>query len=222
MSELVQTRFEVGSTLDVVLKILTKFYGTMDNLTKYWFLRLRQSKHSVTVAKFDKLVKVVNSNLTKKVYSLITYMEAKQREQEQAAAAGRAAKSKTVDPAAAKAKVLRETRYIPNLILKIETLEKDVLKLGKRIGQDLCEGQKISVARDFRIKTDMLTQAEEESEDEEEEDDDESKLSQLGDITNQSQVKREREEENDDDGDETISKRHKGNKLGRKSQKKSI
>ena len=111
----------------------------MHNLATYWFIRLKQSKSSVTVAKFDKLVKVVFENLTRNIYSLITYTEAKQREQEAQAAQARAAKNKAVDPAVAKAKVLRETKYIPNLILKVETLENDLMKLGKRLGQDLCE-----------------------------------------------------------------------------------
>ena len=111
----------------------------MHNLTTYWFIRMRQSKSSVTVAKFDRLVKVVFDNLTKNVYSLITYTEAKQREQETQAAAARAAKNKGVDPAVAKARVLRETKHIPNLILKVETVENDLMKLGKRMGQDLCE-----------------------------------------------------------------------------------
>eukprot|EP00090_Calanus_glacialis_P035170 TRINITY_DN60099_c0_g1_i1.p1 TRINITY_DN60099_c0_g1~~TRINITY_DN60099_c0_g1_i1.p1 ORF type:complete len:724 (-),score=333.21 TRINITY_DN60099_c0_g1_i1:104-2176(-) len=151
-SELVKTAFPLGQAMDGVLKLLVRLYTVVGSLTKHFTIRTRQGKSVVSQAKFDKLAMIINSQLTKHVYNLITWLESKQKERDQQAAAARAAKHKTVDPSVARAKVLRESRYIPNLILKIETLEKDLIKLGKRVGQNLCEGNKVSVSRDFRIK----------------------------------------------------------------------
>merc|ERR1719244_2392894 len=146
----------------------------MGSLTKYFTLRTKQGKAVVSQAKFDKLALMINGQLTKHVYNLITWLESKQKERDQQAAAARAAKHKTVDPSVARAKVLRESRYIPNLILKIEMLEKDLIKLGKRVGQNLSEGNKLSVSRDFRIKfsEEMMSKLREEEEEENESDDD--------------------------------------------------
>jgi len=173
-SELVKTAFPLGQPMDGVLKQLVRLYTVMGSLTKYFTLRTKQGKAVVSQAKFDKLALMINGQLTKHVYNLITWLESKQKERDQQAAAARAAKHKTVDPSVARAKVLRESRYIPNLILKIEMLEKDLIKLGKRVGQNLSEGNKLSVSRDFRIKfsEEMMNKLREEEEEENESDDD--------------------------------------------------
>jgi len=129
-------------------------------------------------------------------------------EQEGQANAARLAKKKTLNPEVARAKVLRDTKCIPDLILKIELLETHLIKLGKRMGlkEGLIKGGKLTQARDFRIKLSEETERrlaerndnnEDDSEEEEDEDDveDNSKLdedsrmeqtgrSALGDVTN--------------------------------------
>ena len=189
-SELVKTAFPLGQSMDGVLKLLLKIYTVVGGLTKHFIFRSKQGKSLIGQVKFDRLVYVINNQLTKHVYNLITWIESKQKERDLQAAAVRAVKHKTIDPSIARAKVLRESRYIPNLILKIETLEKDLIKLGKRIGQNLCEGNKVSVSRDFRIKfsEEMMEKLrdEEESDDESDDSRDESRTekSLLADVTN--------------------------------------
>eukprot|EP00092_Neocalanus_flemingeri_P013422 GFUD01014471.1.p1 GENE.GFUD01014471.1~~GFUD01014471.1.p1 ORF type:complete len:1306 (+),score=525.63 GFUD01014471.1:564-3920(+) len=225
-SELVKTAFPLGQSMDGVLKLLVRLYTVAGSLTKHFTLRTRQNKAVVGQAKFEKLAILINNQLTKHVYNLITWLENKQKERDQQAAADRTAKHKTVDPTVARAKVLRESRYIPNLILKIETLEKDLIKLGKRIGQNLCEGNKVSISRDFRIKfseelMDKLREDEDEESDNDSDDSaDDSRIqgthsssnnsTALGDLTNASL--------NQEDPSQPPSKKSKPNKLGRKKE----
>ena len=104
--------------------------------------------------------------------------------------------------------MLRDTKCIPDLILKIELLETHLIKLGKRMGlkEGLIKGGKLTQARDFRIKLTEETERrlaerdennEEDSEEEDNEDEDNSRLeddatqtgrSTLGDITNDSRL----------------------------------
>jgi len=135
--ELVKTSLPVGPAMDSLIKVLLKLFTVLDNLAKHFLVRMAQKgvQGVVEAAKFDKMLKhMMDNELTKRVYAMLTYIENKQNERESQAAAARAAKNKVVDPVLAKAKVLRDTRYIPNLILKIELLERDLIKLGKKNG----------------------------------------------------------------------------------------
>lgn len=182
--ELVKTSLPVGSAMDGLIKVLLKLFTVLDNLAKHFLARMarkvegREVTGVVEAAKFDRMLKhMIDNQLTKRVYKLLTYMENKQNEREGQAAALRAAKKKTVDPAVARAKVLRETKYIPSLILKIELLDKNLIKLGKKmkLKHGLIGGGKLTEARDFRIKISeelerKLAGNDEEQEDDEEED----------------------------------------------------
>jgi hypothetical protein len=57
-------------------------------------------------------------------------------------------RKKAVDPSAAQAKVLKETKEIPTLIFHMETYDKNVIKLGKRIS--LKFSVRAPTVRDFR------------------------------------------------------------------------
>ena len=155
---------------------------------------------------FDRMVKqMMDMMLTRRVYMMITTTEDKRNEQEGQANAARLAKKKTVNPEQARAKVLRDTKCIPELILKIELLETHLIKLGKRMGlkEGLIKGGKLTQARDFRIKLTEEAERrlaerddnnEDDSEEEEDDDEDDSRLdnsrlaqtgrSALGDVTN--------------------------------------
>ena len=188
--ELTRSNLPVGSAIDQLIRVLLKLFTALDNLTKHFLARLA-GKDKETVAEeqvvenanFDRMVKqMMELMLTRRVYGLITHMEEKRNEQEGQANAARLAKKKTVNPELARAKVLRDTKSIPDLILKIELLETHLIKLGKRMGlkEGLIKGGKLTQARDFRIKLTeeterRLAERDENNEDdsEEEEDDDE-------------------------------------------------
>ena len=58
-----------------------------------------------------------------------------------------------------KAKVLRDTKFIPKLILRIENFDKFVICLGKKTKLDLSKHLHIGTVRDFRIKSSQLKEA---------------------------------------------------------------
>uniref|UniRef100_UPI00358EB336 uncharacterized protein n=1 Tax=Myxine glutinosa TaxID=7769 RepID=UPI00358EB336 len=57
---------------------------------------------------------------------------------------------------AAKAKVLRETKPIPNLIFSIEQYERFLIQLSKKAKVNLMQYMKLSTSRDFRINAASL------------------------------------------------------------------
>lgn len=54
------------------------------------------------------------------------------------------------------ARVLRETKPIPNLIFAIEQYEKFLIFLSKRSKVNLMQHMKLSTSRDFKIKGNVL------------------------------------------------------------------
>ena len=148
-TELVNTGLPVGpSASDLVLKFLGHLYMTVGNLAKYFFLRSRNAAHSTSAqaARFDRLVAKVSDQLNTFVYGLISYIESKHKDAE--AEAKTTSRKKSKDPNAAKAKVLKDTKEIPTLIFHMETYDKNIIKLGKRIKQKFTV--KVATARDFR------------------------------------------------------------------------
>ncbi|KAG7246098.1 hypothetical protein CRUP_037867 [Coryphaenoides rupestris] len=60
---------------------------------------------------------------------------------------------------AATAKLLRETKVIPNLIFSIEQYEKFLITLSKKSKVNLMQHMKLSTSRDFRINAATLDAA---------------------------------------------------------------
>lgn len=67
-----------------------------------------------------------------------------------------AKKSKAKNPKADKAKVLRDTKYIPKLILRIENFNKFVNCLSKKTKHDLSKLLHKGTVQDFRIRTEQF------------------------------------------------------------------
>ncbi len=149
-TELVNTALPVGPHVsDLVLKFLGRLYLQIGNLAKYFFLRSRGiDKTAAQAARFDRLVTRVSDHLSPFVYGLISYIEGKHKEAEAASKAAVCMRKKALDPSAAQAKVLKETKEIPTLIFHMETYDKNVIKLGKRIS--LKFSVRAPTVRDFR------------------------------------------------------------------------
>ena len=73
---------------------------------------------------------------------------------------GQKNKNKDQDAVAAKAKVVRDTKNIPNLIFKIEAFEKDLIRLIPKCKKNLLDKVKLSTARDFRFKLEEVQEDE--------------------------------------------------------------
>ncbi|XP_018427387.1 PREDICTED: Fanconi anemia group I protein [Nanorana parkeri] len=165
--ELIQTALPTGSCIDTLLKELTKMYTALTALLKY-YLQVCTNNLGAVPTRLEKLVKLSGSHLTPQCYAFITYTQNIQNE----ALSGEKKKKEDV-AALSSAKILRETKPIPNLIFAIEKYEEFLIKLSKKSKVNLMQYIKLSTSRDFRINPATLDAALQEkgSEDEENEPD---------------------------------------------------
>lgn len=149
---LTNTKLPLGPCMDSLLRLLLELFICLANLTKHLILR-----HSITPVlfpglKFDQLIKVAGKPLAENVYGLITYIE-------ENIIIPDGKKGKKNDPQLSKAKVLKETKFLPRLILNLENFNKFVILLSKKTKNDLTGLLHIGTVRDFRIKTSELREA---------------------------------------------------------------
>nr|XP_045251910.1 Fanconi anemia group I protein isoform X7 [Macaca fascicularis] len=162
--ELVQTALPSGSCVDTLLKDLCKMYTTLTALVRY-YLQVCQSSGGIP-KNMEKLVKLSGSHLTPVCYSFISYVQNKSKSLNYTGEK----KEKPATVATAMARVLRETKPIPNLIFAIEQYEKFLIHLSKRSKVNLMQHMKLSTSRDFKIKGNILDMVlREDGEDENEE-----------------------------------------------------
>uniref|UniRef100_A0A3Q3C1A7 FA complementation group I n=1 Tax=Haplochromis burtoni TaxID=8153 RepID=A0A3Q3C1A7_HAPBU len=141
LSELVQTALLLGTCTVTLLRELTRTYTILTTLVKY-YIQVCASQHGSLPARFEKLVKLSGSHLTPQCYSFITYAQV-----------------------LGMAKLLRETKAIPNLIFSIEQYEKYLITLSKKSKVNLMQYMKLSTSRDFRINAATLDAALQEQDD---------------------------------------------------------
>ncbi|NWS16190.1 FANCI protein, partial [Pachyramphus minor] len=158
--ELVQTALPAGSCVDTLLRSLSKTYTILTSLIRHYIQACRSISNTIP-GRLEKLVKLSGSHLTPQCYSFITYVqnihseslsfmeEKKKKKKEYEAAA----------VSTVMAKVLRETKPIPNLIFAIEQYEKFLIHLSKKSKVNLMQYMKLSTSRDFRINASVLDSA---------------------------------------------------------------
>ena len=171
ISELVKTALTLEAT-DGVIKLLTKLYTIMAALAKHFLTRLKSNKAAVRLAKFDYTIKHMDKNLSKYVHSLQNYIEeSKDQDMKEKEVGGKKnTKRKAVDPNQAGQKIIRDSKGVTNLILKMEMMHMDIIKLGKRMKEKLIDGCNFN-NRDFKFRMENLREdreSEEEVEEEEE------------------------------------------------------
>ncbi|NWW77491.1 FANCI protein, partial [Climacteris rufus] len=158
--ELVQTALPSGSCVDTLLRSLSKTYAILTSLIKYYIQACRSTSNPIP-GRLEKLVKLSGSHLTPQCYSFITYVQ--NIHSESLSFVEEKKKKKKEDEAAAvstvMAKVLRETKPIPNLIFAIEQYEKFLIHLSKKSKVNLMQYMKLSTSRDFRINASVLDSA---------------------------------------------------------------
>ncbi|NWI19188.1 FANCI protein, partial [Crypturellus soui] len=158
--ELIQTALPAGSCVDTLLRSLSKTYAILTSLIKHYIQACRNTSNTIP-GRLEKLVKLSGSHLTPQCYSFITYVQ--NIHSESLNFAEEKKKKKKEDEAAAistvMAKVLRETKPIPNLIFAIEQYEKFLIHLSKKSKVNLMQYMKLSTSRDFRINTSLLESA---------------------------------------------------------------
>lgn len=162
LSELVRTDFSPGSSSELVLKMACSLYTTMSHVSK------RQGK--VIDKQFEKLCKLMATNVTPFVYAFISHLEGAQ--DKESSKKGKKLKAKT-DTDQDVQRVLKRTRAIPMLIFALEHFSKNLMTISKKTKIDLSFGFKPGTSRDFRIKENLLNGEEDEPEEEPMEDEEE-------------------------------------------------
>ncbi|KAK5609003.1 hypothetical protein CRENBAI_017413 [Crenichthys baileyi] len=163
LNELVQTALLPGNCTITLLRELSRTYTILTTLVKY-YIQVCASQHGSLPNRFEKLVKLSGSHLTPQCYSFITYAQSG----ESSIGDDKKKKKRNEVNTAASAKLLRETKAIPNLIFSIEQYEKFLITLSKKSKVNLMQYMKLSTSRDFRINAATLDAALQEQEEPEE------------------------------------------------------
>ncbi|MEQ2306793.1 hypothetical protein AMECASPLE_011897 [Ameca splendens] len=163
LNELVQTALLPGNCTVTLLRELSRTYTILTTLVKY-YIQVCASQHGSLPNRFEKLVKLSGSHLTPQCYSFITYAQSG----ESSTGDDKKKKKRNEVNTAASAKLLRETKAIPNLIFSIEQYEKFLITLSKKSKVNLMQYMKLSTSRDFRINAATLDAALQEQEEPEE------------------------------------------------------
>lgn len=163
--ELIQTSIPSGGCVDILLKEMGKMYNILTSLVKY-YIHGYTTNAAHLPARFEKLVKLSGSHLTPQCYAFITYVQNIQNETMSFAGGAEKKKDKKemASITAATARVLRETKPVPNLIFAIEQYEKFLIHLTKKSKVNLMQYMKLSTSRDFRINAATLDAALQEQE----------------------------------------------------------
>uniref|UniRef100_A0A665VLE3 FA complementation group I n=1 Tax=Echeneis naucrates TaxID=173247 RepID=A0A665VLE3_ECHNA len=156
LNELVQTALLPGICTITLLRALRRTYTTLTTLVKY-YIQVCAMRHCALPTRFEKLVKLSGSHLTTQCYSFITYAQC--GEISGGGADDKKKKKRAEVNAAASAKLLRETKAIPDLIFSIEQYEKYLITLSKKSKVNLMQYMKLSTSRDFRINAATLDAA---------------------------------------------------------------
>uniref|UniRef100_A0A8C7K613 FA complementation group I n=1 Tax=Oncorhynchus kisutch TaxID=8019 RepID=A0A8C7K613_ONCKI len=157
LNELVQTALPSGVCTNTLLGELSRTYTILTTLVKY-YIQLCSGQQGLLPARVEKLVKLSGSHLTPQCYSFITYVQS--GELAGGGADDKKKKKKEGEATAtASAKLLRETKAIPNLIYSIEQYEKYLITLSKKSKVNLMQYMKLSTSRDFRINAATLEAA---------------------------------------------------------------
>ncbi|XP_062998739.1 Fanconi anemia group I protein [Elgaria multicarinata webbii] len=156
--ELVQTALPTGSCVDMLLRSVSKMYAILTALVKYYLLVCRSTTGGIS-GRFEKLVRLSGSHLTPQCYGFITYVQTIQSETLSFAGAKKKKDKAIVEVSTVMAKVLRESKPIPNLIFAIEQYENFLIHLSKKSKVNLMQYMKLSTSRDFRINVSTLESA---------------------------------------------------------------
>lgn len=147
------TQLPLGPCSNAVIRLITQLYIAMTNLTRHLIHRHGTDPISFYGLKYDQLARTGGKHLSSKVYGMITYIE------ENILPETNGNNTKKNNAHLNKLKVLSGTKFIPRMILCLETFNKFVIILSKKTKNDLSNNLHIGTVRDFRIKTNHLKEA---------------------------------------------------------------
>ncbi|XP_055641903.1 Fanconi anemia group I protein [Toxorhynchites rutilus septentrionalis] len=162
-THLANTQLPLGPCMDSLLKLLINIYSCLTNFTKHFLTRDSVSAVSHDSTKFNLVVKS-SKPLAAKIYDLFPFIEenvlGQTEEQNEDDETGENQKTKPANNSKRnREKVLRQTKFIPKLVFRIEMFNKFVLLLSKKTKKDLTHLLHMGTVRDFRIKEPALVEA---------------------------------------------------------------
>ena len=100
--------------------------------------------------RFEFLLRAIGKPLPTNIYALISYIEANVIDKDQ---------EKHLNPEADGAKILRETKFIPKVVLHLESFNRFVIILSKKTNSCISNFLHQGTVHDFRFRTHALTAA---------------------------------------------------------------
>ncbi|KAI9024281.1 FANCI solenoid 4-domain-containing protein [Phycomyces nitens] len=151
-SELTKTVL-VGIPAENLIKVLSKTYKALLALVKYKISNLDEITDDYVA-----VIAMAGTGVTEKMYRFLTIYG--QYQDDTLAQNGRKkGKGKEPSNAREKAKIVRESKIIPNLIFVVEQFERHLIQLSRKSKKDLMQYMKRSTSRDFKIKADIVEEA---------------------------------------------------------------
>ncbi|XP_050081873.1 Fanconi anemia group I protein isoform X2 [Anopheles aquasalis] len=163
LTHLCNMHLPLGSAMDTLLKLLLSMYNCLANLSRHFLACHPIVPVSYEVTKFNLVVKATKP-LASRIYDLFPFIEENILAQDEAQDDGEEAVGKRSVESSAKAKsnrdkVLRQTKFLPRLVFRIESYNKIVTQLSRKTKKDLTYLLHMGTVRDFRIKTSALKEA---------------------------------------------------------------
>ncbi|XP_067627011.1 Fanconi anemia group I protein homolog isoform X2 [Eurosta solidaginis] len=142
----------LGASMDQLLKLLIQHYVCLKNLTKHFLSCAGSSQICIQSTKFEFLLRAIGKSLPTNIYALVSYIEANVIDKDQP-------NGKRSNPEAERAKILRETKLIPKVILHLETFNRFVIVLSKKSSSRIANFLHHGTVHDFRFRTQALKAA---------------------------------------------------------------
>ncbi|XP_035772675.1 Fanconi anemia group I protein-like isoform X2 [Anopheles albimanus] len=163
VTHLCNIHLPLGSAMDALLKLLLSMYNCLASLSRHFLACHPIVPVCYEVTKFNLVVKATKP-LASRIYDLFPFIEENILGEDEAQDDDEAVKGKRSVESAAKAKanrnkVLRQTKFLPKLVFRIESYNKIVTQLSRKTKKDLTHLLHMGTVRDFRIKTSALKEA---------------------------------------------------------------
>lgn len=149
---LCDAKLAVGAAMNTLLRLLIHYFKNLYQLNLYVINRYTND-HTIDLDEMNYLeILSLSKTLAKTIGSLIMYIE--NTSTSEIIRAG----SKSSSDAKVK-KVMRDSKYVPNLVFWMEKFTCNVITLAKKTKSDIDRLVHIGIVRDFRINTEALMQA---------------------------------------------------------------
>ena len=150
--DLLTADMENVAAIEAVIVSSTTYFNFLIQLCKYYLWLYAQSLGTIPT-RFEKLVSFIGSELMKPIYAFI--MHAQSTQSSKLSKDGKSKKTGFCS-VAGRAKILRESKSISQLVYSIEQHEHHLILLARKTKTELMKDYHLPTSRDFRIRTDVI------------------------------------------------------------------